>query len=113
MSGIRVRSEWHGNRVLARLGPVRRRALERGGHQWFARSQQLVPLREGHLQRSGKMKVTSGGVEISYSLVYARIQHNNLTFRHAPGRQALYITDAANPEHLRITIANELRSLFR
>lgn len=113
MAGIRVKSEWHGNRVLGRLGPVRRRALQRGGHQWFVRSQALVPLREGHLQRSGEMKVTSGGVEITYSLVYARIQHEELSYRHAPGRQAKYITDAANPDQLRITIANELRALFR
>lgn len=111
--GVRVHSEWHGSRILGRLGPVRRRALARGGHAWFARTQAVVPLREGHLQRSGKVTVTDTQVTVAYGTAYGLVQHERLDYRHAPGRKAKYITDAADPGDLRLTIAAELRRLFR
>lgn len=113
MTGIRVRSEWHGNRILGRLGPVRRTALRRGGHKWFARTQQVVPLREGHLQRSGKLEINGDSVQIVYGTVYGMVQHERLDYRHSPGRRAKYITSVADPDDLRLTIAAELRRLFR
>lgn len=112
MSGMRVRSEWHGNRIIARIPIVRRRALARAGHNWFARSQMLVPLREGHLQRTGKVTITSNNVTVAYSTRYGAIQHEHLGYRHAPGRQAKYITDAVRPNELRIALAEVIRDAF-
>ena len=104
---------WEGNRVIARLGPVRDRAVKRATYAWLARSQERVPLLEGHLQRSGKASFGNGSGTISYGTRYGWVQHENLDYRHAPGRTAKYITATAEPMKTRTIIANELRRLFR
>ncbi|KEZ35853.1 hypothetical protein [Frankia sp. CeD] len=111
-SGFRVRADWRGNRVLARIPIVRRRALQRAGHQWLARSQAIVPLREGHLLRTGKMTMTDHSVTVAYGQRYGAIQHQNLTYRHLPGRQAKYITDAVPPGRLQAVLAEVIREMF-
>jgi len=58
-------------------------------------SQQIVPLDESPLKESGAVTVTQDAVYISYgrgeSAEYAVIQHENLNYAHAPGRQAKYL----------------------
>lgn len=72
---------------------ARRDAVEAAADHILGVSQDLVPLREGVLQSTGKVTVSEGGLRagISYDTVYARRQHEELTWRHAPGRIAKYL----------------------
>lgn len=67
-------------------------ALEQSVYQFiYEPSQQLVPLDEGPLQESGKVDVEGLTITVSYSTEYAIIQHENMQYAHAPGRQAKYL----------------------
>ena len=61
----------------------------------YNKSQQIVPLDETPLQKSGTLKQEGNTTAIGYgtgeSADYAVIQHENLQYRHAPGRQAKYL----------------------
>jgi ketosteroid isomerase-like protein len=57
-------------------------------------SNQRVPLDEGTLERSGKVDVDGLDGAVSYDTVYARRQHEELTWRHLPGRRAKYLESA-------------------
>ena len=67
----------------------------------LAESKRQVPFRRGILSGSGMVHepFVAGkkvGVEISYgggAVDYALVQHENLKFRHAPGRKAKYLED--------------------
>ncbi|MEY9837445.1 hypothetical protein [Streptacidiphilus sp. EB103A] len=60
----------------------------------------LVPLDEGTLERSGKVTMdgTNAAGTISYDTVYAVRQHEELTWKHLPGRQAKYLEQPLNTE---------------
>ena len=71
-------------------------AIEQATYRFiYDSSQQLVPLDEGPLQESGEVIVEGDAVIVSYgkgeSAAYAVIQHENLNYAHAPGRQAKYL----------------------
>jgi len=63
------------------------------------KANKIVPLDKGDLRKSGKYEVIFKGSkvrgEVSYNTHYALIQHENLEFRHAPGRQAKYLEQPA------------------
>lgn len=111
--GIRVRSEWRGNRILARTPVVGQQAVRRVGYDWFARTQAVVPLEEGTLERSGKVEVSGMKVTVAYGTPYGLIQHEREDFQHAPGRTAKYITSVMPAMTARQILAEELRRLFR
>lgn len=72
---------------------ARRDAVTAAADHILGVSQDLVPRREGVLQSTGKVTVSDGGLRagISYGTPYGRRQHQELTWKHAPGRQALYL----------------------
>lgn len=65
--------------------------LRRGLEHVLAESRKIVPLEEGTLERSGKVDVDGLDGSVSYDTVYARRQHEELTWRHLPGRSAKYL----------------------
>lgn len=67
--------------------------LRRGLEHVLERSRAIVPLEEGTLERSGRVVLDESTLEgaVTYDTVYARRQHEELTWRHAPGRQAKYL----------------------
>lgn len=71
------------------------RALEHG----LGVSNAHVPLDESTLERSGKVIVNGLDGAISYDTPYAVRQHEELTWRHLPGRTAKYLENAMNTEH--------------
>ena len=91
--------------VLALAGKDAAPALARGLHeealQIFAKSQAQVPFDEGVLSASGQVHPPSIAgnaimVEITYggnASQYAAEQHENLKFKHDPGRKAKYLED--------------------
>ncbi len=89
--------------------------LERGLEHVLGESQKIVPLEEGTLRRSGKVVINGLDGAISYDTVYARRQHEELTWRHLPGRSAKYLEIPMNRERdvvLRLMQVN-LRRFFR
>lgn len=78
-----------------------RAALRKGGSKGLGQaldwlhgaSQAVVPLEEGTLQRSGRKHHAPGALEgaVSYGGPYARRQHEELAWRHDPGRTAKYL----------------------
>ena len=64
----------------------------------LAESNRLVPLDEGTLERSGRIQVDEAAMRgiVSYDTPYAMRQHEELSWKHAPGRQAKYLETAVN-----------------
>lgn len=95
-----ARMSWEGRRLWTNRG---RRAAERGvraaAEHVLQVSKTLVPLEEGTLERSGKVTVNGLDASISYDTVYAVRQHEELTWKHLPGRQAKYLEQPLNTEH--------------
>jgi hypothetical protein len=63
-------------------------------------SRELVPLEEGTLARSGTTTVDAANLRgaVSYDGPYAVRQHEELTWRHDPGKQAKYLEQPLNDE---------------
>lgn len=96
---MRVDMSWTGRRLWTERG---RRAAEEGLTRALEHtlgvSNARVPLRDGTLERSGKVIVNGLDGAISYDTVYAVRQHEELTWKHLPGRQAKYLESALNDE---------------
>lgn len=79
-------------------------------------SNQLVPLEEGTLQRSGTVSLDRQRLRgaVSYDTPYAARQHEDTRLRHDQGRQAKYLERAFNEngqraaEHIAAVIRREL-----
>jgi hypothetical protein len=82
-----------------------------------ARGNEVVPLDEAELQRSGTASVDLPSLTamVSYDTPYAARQHEELTWRHAPGRTAKYLENSLNSARPEVTalIAAELRRALR
>jgi hypothetical protein len=88
-----VRLEWRENLVVAELGAGTVEGLGRAAEWLLGESDQLVPLEEGTLARSGVASVDEASMTaaVSYDTPYAVRQHEELEWRHDPGRQAKYL----------------------
>lgn len=87
-----TRSTWQGRRLWTERGRQQASAgLLLALEFVLAESRKIVPLDEGTLERSGKAAVDGLNGVISYDTVYAVRQHEELTWRHAPGRTAKYL----------------------
>ncbi|MER7801255.1 hypothetical protein ABTX71_13080 [Streptomyces parvulus] len=80
-------------------------------------SNDVVPLDEGYLQSTGTASVDEPSLTgmVSFDGPYAVRQHEELTWRHAPGRTAKYLENSLNsagPE-VAALIAAELRRALR
>jgi hypothetical protein len=84
--------------IGARFRRVASEGLTRALEHTLGVAQALVPLDEGPLQRSGKVIVNGMDGAISYDTPYAIRQHEELTWKHAPGRQAKYLEQPMNTE---------------
>lgn len=72
--------------------------LQRALEHTLGVSNRHVPLEEGTLERSGRVVRDGLNGAISYDTVYARRQHEELTWKHLPGRTAKYLENAMNSE---------------
>lgn len=93
------RMNWQGRRLWTRGGKARAaRGLQLALEHVLAESNRIIPLEEGTLMRSGETSIDEGNLTgtVSYNSPYAVRQHEELTWRHAPGRQAKYLETAVN-----------------
>lgn len=88
-----TRLSWSGGRLGAttRGRRVAEEGLQKALEHLLAESRKLVPLREGTLERSGRVVRTGLNGMVTYDTVYARRQHEELTWKHLPGRSAKYL----------------------
>ncbi|MFF5972216.1 hypothetical protein ACFY7C_11925 [Streptomyces sp. NPDC012769] len=88
---------WQGDRLWTSRGRrAASRGLERALEYTLGVSNSRVPLEEGTLERSGRVDVNGLDGVITYDTPYAVRQHEELTWRHLPGRQAKYLESAMN-----------------
>lgn len=111
-----ARMSWQGSRLWTSRG---RRLASEGLHRalehTLGKAKELVPLEEGTLERSGRVDVDGLNGAISFDTVYAVRQHEELDWKHLPGRQAKYLEQPMNTERevmLRL-MAVPLRRWFR
>jgi hypothetical protein len=85
--------EWNGPEIEVLLDGASANGLMLAAEHLLGVSRQLVPLEEGTLERSGVASVDEGELTaaVSYDTVYAVRQHEEMTWRHDPGRQAKYL----------------------
>jgi ketosteroid isomerase-like protein len=107
---------WHGRRLWTSRGRrLASEGLQRALEHTLGKAKELVPLDEGTLERSGRVDVDGLNGSISFDTVYAVRQHEELDWKHLPGRQAKYLEQPMNTERetmLRL-MAVPLRRWFR
>lgn len=84
---------WHGDQAKAARRQGTARGLGMAAEHVLAKSREVVPLEEATLSRSGTASVDEAGevAAVSFDTPYAARQHEELTWRHAPGRTAKYL----------------------
>ena len=88
-----VTVDWDGDRINTEVDAATYKGLLLSAEALLGASDALVPIEEGTLSRSGvaradRSRLTAG---VGYDTVYAARQHEELTWRHAPGRTAKYL----------------------
>jgi hypothetical protein len=73
-----------------------KQGLKESGDLLLAESQKIVPLDKGPLMRSGRCYMVGRGyatiqVIVEYVMPYAVFQHENLYYKHLPGRTAKFL----------------------
>lgn len=87
-----VRMRWQGNRFGHGRGQrAAEEGLQKALEHLLTEANKLVPLEEGTLRRSGRVIRAGMNGMVSYDSVYARRQHEELTWKHLPGRSAKYL----------------------
>jgi len=79
--------------VLRVLKARSREAVREVAEDLLGTANRTIPLDTGVLQASGEVSVspTSAEATVSYSTPYAVRQHEDLSYRHAPGRRARWL----------------------
>lgn len=92
------RLTFHGPRVEREMRAAAGRGLLLAAEFVLAQSTEVVPLDEGALQDSGEASVDASTLTaaVSYNTPYAVRQHEELDYRHAPGRTAKYLENPLN-----------------
>jgi hypothetical protein len=81
------------SRIELALKKGESKGLHKAAEFLLGESRKRVPLEEGTLSASGKASVDDVALRaaVSYDTVYAVRQHEELTWRHDPGRTAKYL----------------------
>lgn len=90
---------WEGNRLGRGRGEAAAgEGLQRALEHLLSESRRIVPLDEGTLERSGRVVRDGLTGAVTYDTVYARRQHEELSWKHLPGRSAKYLEIPMNRE---------------
>ncbi|MGW3072369.1 hypothetical protein [Kitasatospora sp. NPDC001132] len=96
----RVRLTLNLEQVTSEFRAAAAQGLLDGMEHVLAQSTALVPLDEGPLQHSGTASVDPSSLRgaVAYDTPYAVRQHEDMTIRHASGRQAKFLEQPLNSE---------------
>ncbi|MGW3847188.1 hypothetical protein [Streptomyces fagopyri] len=113
----RFRLTWNGPAVERELRQAAARGVFLAAEHVLGESQALVPLDESPLMQSGTASVDENSLTgaVSFDTPYAVRQHEDLTYRHAPGRTAKYLETPLNASRAEVLaiIAAQLRRALR
>ena len=92
--------DWNGPQIEALLEGASVKGLTLAAEHLLQVSRTEVPIDEATLERSGVASVDpdSQTAAVSYGTVYAVRQHEELTWQHAPGRNAKYLEGPLHAE---------------
>ncbi|WP_307848307.1 hypothetical protein [Streptomyces sp. RK31] len=111
------RLRFEGARAAREMRAGGARGLLLGAEHVLGISNDKVPLDEGFLQSTGTASVDEADMNamVSYDGPYAVRQHEELEWRHAPGREAKYLENALNSSRTEVQalIAAQLRRALR
>ncbi|MFC8832357.1 hypothetical protein ACFT8V_04045 [Streptomyces griseoincarnatus] len=111
------RLRFDGSEAAGAMRAAGSRGLLLGAEHVLGLSNEKVPLDEGFLQSTGTASVDEGDMTamVSYDGPYAVRQHEQLEYRHAPGREAKYLENALNGSRTEVQalIAAQLRRALR
>lgn len=114
---VRTRVNWNGAQVEAKAKQGLVSGLTMATEHLLAEAKAIVPLEEGTLERSGVASVDRSSMTgaVSFDTVYAVRQHEELTWKHLPGRQAKYLETPAHTERetMQALIAAGVRRALR
>ncbi|MFP8960035.1 hypothetical protein ACLIYP_05600 [Streptomyces nanhaiensis] len=113
---VQARLTFNGGQVRGEVRQAAGRALYLAAEHVLSVSNDRVPLDEAALQRSGTASVDEGSLRaaVAYDTPYAARQHEELTWRHAPGRRAKYLESSLNDsrDEVRRLVAAQIRRAF-
>ena len=108
---------WYGRQVSANARAAGIRGLRLAAEHVLEEANRTVPIEEGTLERSGTVSVDEqrGAAAVSYDTPYAVRQHEELGYRHDPGRRAkwLELTLQERQRAIRDYIAGEIRKALK
>lgn len=95
-----ARLEWNAARVDAVVSDAAADGLQDALEHLLGASRARVPIEEATLERSGATDIDRAALRgvVSYDTPYAARQHEELTWRHDPGRTAKYLEGPAAEE---------------
>lgn len=110
-----VRMTWQGDLADERARAGAERGVALAVEHLLGAARQRVPIEEGTLERSGVASTEGLTGAVSFDTVYAVRQHEELTWRHDPGRTAKYLENPANEERDQMLdlIAAQVRRALR
>lgn len=111
------RLTWNGPAVERELRQAAARGVFLAAEYVLGEANNVVPLDESPLMHSGVASVDEPSLTgmVSYDTPYAVRQHEDLTYRHAPGRTAKYLERPLNASRAEVLalIAAQLRRAMR
>lgn len=88
----RTRMSYQGRRLWTTRGRrLASEGLTRALEHTLTEARRIVPLEEGTLERSGRVVVDGLDGAITFDTRYAVRQHEEMDWRHAPGRSAKFL----------------------
>lgn len=87
---------WRGALIIREVQEHTEDGVDDATEMLLAASRAVVPYDEGPLSESGKASRDGLVGLVSFNQPYAKIQHENLSYRHAPGRTAKYLENPLN-----------------
>lgn len=103
---------WHGAAIIEEMREHAGDGIDDGTEMLLAAARAIVPYDEGPLSESGRASRDGLTGLVSFDQPYAVIQHEELDYRHAPGRQAKYLEGPFNALQAQMiqAIADRLRA---
>jgi len=88
-----TRMVWHGDSVSKKVDAGTLEGLWLAALHLLGEAQAIIPIEEATLERSGVASIDRSKFmsAVSFDTVYAVRQHEELSWRHDPGRQAKYL----------------------
>ncbi|MFD8529413.1 hypothetical protein ACFV0L_18535 [Streptosporangium canum] len=117
MANARFNAKVNAEALTAEIQRAAGRGLRNATEHVLAVSNQRVPHDEGTLERSGAAVVHEADLlgVVSYGAPYSVVQHENLDYKHKPGRTAKFLELAVREEAevVKLMIAKHLRQVFK